>query len=211
MPVVFCKVHDDGDKHGECLVFVLFQNVEEVVVLKEAHGAVCHLQVIAADRAHDSLEEALNERLYLFDFADFKNLLQLRQEEGLLHAVGKWPVLKQTFKEGNGKGTVLSQEEHRAAEQLLVELTASLYFVQRNDNVLKEDNVLVTEGHGKSRDDTCLDVQKFCCSVELVRLVNKRIEALIDGLANHLASWHQLANIKGNRLDRHAFHSLCYT
>ena len=140
MPVVFCKVHDDGDKHRESLVFVLFQNVEEVIVLKEAHGAVCHLQVIAADRAHDPLEEALNERLYLLDFADFKNLLQLRQEEGLLHTVGKWPVLKQTFKEGYGKGTVLSQEEHRAAKQLLVELTASLYFVQRNVRYSKRFN-----------------------------------------------------------------------
>ena len=74
--------------------------------------------------------------------------------------------------------------------------------MKRNDNILEEDDVLVTEGHCKSGDDTRLDVQKFSCSVELVRLVDKRIEALIDGLANHLASWHQLANIKENRLDR---------
>ena len=115
MPVVLSQVHDDRDEHGERLVFVLFQNVEEVVVLEEAHRAIRHLQVVTADRAHDSFEEARNERLYLFDFADLKNFLQLCQEERLFDAVCKWPVFKQTFQERNGKRAVLREEEHRTS------------------------------------------------------------------------------------------------
>ena len=64
--------------------------------------------------------------------------------------------------------------------------------MKRNDNILEEDDVLVTEGHCEARDDTRLNIQQFCRSVELMHLVDQRIEALVDGFANHFASGYQL-------------------
>ena len=119
--------------HGACFLIpdqaTLFQNVEEVVVLKEAHGAVSHLQMISSDRLHDSLEETRDQRLHFLDLAHLEHLLQLGEEEGLLDAVGEWPVLEQALEKRDSEGTVLGEEEHGATEQLLVELAARLHLV----------------------------------------------------------------------------------
>jgi len=45
VPVGFCHVNDDGDEEGEGVALVSFENVEEIVIFEEAHGAVCHLKM----------------------------------------------------------------------------------------------------------------------------------------------------------------------
>ena len=75
MPMVFGKVDDDWDQHGESLLFVCFQDVQEVVVLKEAHGAISNLQVVSANRLYDTLEEADDQSFDILHFANFKDFL----------------------------------------------------------------------------------------------------------------------------------------
>ena len=45
MPVSFSHVDDDGHKQRESVALVGLEDVEEVVILKEAHGSVSHLQM----------------------------------------------------------------------------------------------------------------------------------------------------------------------
>ena len=122
MPVVFSEVHDNGHEHGEGLVLVGLQDVQEIVILEETHRTVSHLQMDTTDALHDTLEETRDQMLDPVDFAHFEDLLQLSQEQGFLDAVGEWPVLKKAIEQMDGECSVLGQEEHRATEQLLVEL-----------------------------------------------------------------------------------------
>ena len=64
--------------------------------------------------------------------------------------------------------------------------------MQRNDDVLEEDNVLVSQRNSESTNDTRQNVEKLGGTVELVVLVNKCKEALVDGLSNHFSSWNKL-------------------
>jgi len=84
--------------------------------------------------------------------------LQLCEEKGLLDTVGEWPVFEKAFEEWDSKRAIFCEEEHGAAEQLLVKLTTGLNFVQGDYNILEEYHVLVSEGYGKARNDTGEDV-----------------------------------------------------
>lgn len=57
MPVVVCEVYNDGDQHGEGLIFIGLQDVQEVVVLEETHGSIGYLQVDTTNAPDYSLEE----------------------------------------------------------------------------------------------------------------------------------------------------------
>ena len=50
-----------------------------------------------------------------------------------------------------------------------MEEMACLYFVERNDNIFEENNMLFPQGYSKTRNNTGQDVQKFRCSIEYVR------------------------------------------
>lgn len=65
--------------------------------------------------------------------------------------------------------------------------------MKRNNNVLEEDYVLISERNSESTDNTCQDVKKLSSTIELVILVNKGKEALVDGLTDHLSSWDKLS------------------
>jgi hypothetical protein len=106
--------------------------------------------VNTSDAAHDSLEQAGDEVLNFINFAHFEHLLKLSQEESLLDAVGERPVAQEAFEESDGEGAVFSQEQHGAAEELLVELGAGLHLVQGDDHILEEYHVLITERHCES-------------------------------------------------------------
>ena len=56
MPMVLGKVHDDWHQHWEGLLLVGLKDVQEVVVLEEAHGSVGHLQLLAANTLDEKLE-----------------------------------------------------------------------------------------------------------------------------------------------------------
>ena len=61
-----------------------------------------------------------------------------------------------------------------------------------DDNVLEEDDMLISERNSESTDDTRQNVQKLGRAVEFVILVDQRKEALVDGLTNHFSSWYEL-------------------
>jgi len=63
--------------------------------------------------------------------------------------------------------------------------------VERDDDVLEEDDVLVSQGNSETTDDTGEDIKQFGGTIELVGLVDQGEEALVDGLSNHLSSWHE--------------------
>ena len=72
--------------------------------------------------------------------------------------------------------------------------------MQWNDDILEEDDVLVTQRHCKARDDGGQDIEQLCRTVELMRLVDQRVEGFIHGLADHLPARHQLKS-KGKAND----------
>ena len=140
----------------------------------------------------NSLEELVDQMVNLVNLTDLQDFLKLSQEQGFFDAIGEWPVLQETFQKWNCKSSILSEEEHRASQKLLIELRASLNLVEWNDNVLEEDDMFVSKWNSETTDNTCKDVKKFGSTVELVSFVDKGEEALIDSLSNHLSSWNQL-------------------
>ena len=64
--------------------------------------------------------------------------------------------------------------------------------MKRDDNVLEEDDVLISEGNSESTDDTGQNVEKLGRAVEFVILVDQCEEALVDGLTDHFSSRHKL-------------------
>ena len=58
VPMLVSQFCDNWDKHGEGLVLIGLEDVQEVVILKETHGAISYLQVNAADTLDNTLEQA---------------------------------------------------------------------------------------------------------------------------------------------------------
>lgn len=106
VPMVLGQINDDGHQHWESLLLVGFQDVQEVVILEEAHGSIGNLQMDTTNALYDPLEQSWNKVLHLVDLANLEDLLQLGQEESLLDAVGEWPVLEEAFEKGDGQSSV---------------------------------------------------------------------------------------------------------
>ena len=172
VPMIFSQIDYNRHEHGEGLVFVRLEDVEEVVVFKEAHGSVRNLQVISADASDDSLEEAWDQGLNLFHFANLEHFLQFGQKERFFYAVGEGPILEQAIKKWNGKRAILCQEEHGASQELLVELTARLHLMKWDDHILEENHVLVSQRHGEAADNGGEDIKKLGRAVEFVSLMD---------------------------------------
>ena len=171
--MVLSEMNNYRHKHWESLILVGLQNVQKVVILEEAHSSIGNLKMNTANALDDSLEQPWDKVFDLFDFTDLKDLLKLGQEKCFLDAVGKRPVLEQSFKKRNSQSSILGEEEHGASQQLLIELRACLNLMERNDNILEEDNVLISKWYSESTDDTCKDIKKLSSSIELVSLMNK--------------------------------------
>jgi hypothetical protein len=75
---------------------------------------------------------------------------------------------------------------------MLVEEVAGLHLMQRNDDILEEDDVLLPQRHCETRNDASQNVQKLRGSIELEGLVDQRVEAIVNGLTNHLSPGDQL-------------------
>jgi hypothetical protein len=80
VPVIICQVNYHWYQHRECLVFVSFEDIEEVVIFKEAHSSVSHLQVNSSDASYNSLEQFRDEVLNFVYLAHFKYFLQFCQK-----------------------------------------------------------------------------------------------------------------------------------
>ena len=63
--------------------------------------------------------------------------------------------------------------------------------MQRNDDILEEDRVLVPEWNSETTDDTCQNIKKLSCTIELMILVDEGEKALIDCLSDHFSSWYE--------------------
>jgi hypothetical protein len=72
-------------------------------------------------------------------------------------------------------------------------LGAGLDFVQWDDHVFEENNVLFSERDRESTDDRSEDVEQLSCSVELVRLVDEGVKAFVNGFSDHLSSRDELS------------------
>jgi len=64
--------------------------------------------------------------------------------------------------------------------------------VKWDNYILEEDNVLVTERHGETRDDRGQDVEEFSSTVELMCLVNQAEKAFVNCLSDHFSPRYQL-------------------
>ena len=73
---------------------------------------------------------------------------------------------------------------------MLMEEMAGLYFMQGDDDILEESNMFFPERHSESWDDACQDVEQLRCAIEFEGFMNERVEAVIDGLSDHLSPWH---------------------
>ena len=144
VPVILSKINDDWNKHWEGLLFVGLKDVQEVVVLEEAHSSVSYLKMDATNASNYSLEQLRDQVLDFIDFTHFENLLQLGQEESLFDAVCKWPISKETFEERNSECSIFRQEEHWASEELFIELWTCLYFMERDNDILEENDVFIS-------------------------------------------------------------------
>ena len=94
VPVIISKVNNDRNKHWKGLIFIGFENIEEVVIFKEAHGPISHLQMNTSNTSYNSLEQLRDQVLYLINLTDFQYLLQFCQEKGLFNTVSEGPVFK---------------------------------------------------------------------------------------------------------------------
>ena len=183
---------DDGDEQGEGGVLLGLQDGQELVVLEEAHRPVGHLQLRAGNTLDQALEQLLDQGLQLGDFAHLEHLQHFGEEHDLLGRVAEGPVAQQSLHQQHRQLGVLAQEEHRAAQQLLVVEVAGLHFVQGDDHRLEEVHVLLAQGHREPTDYARQDVQELRGAVELEVLVGQRVEGVRDGLADHLAARDQL-------------------
>ena len=110
--MVLSQVNDYRYKHGECFLLISLQNVQEIIVFKEAHRSVRHLQVNTANTLHNSLEQFWYQMLYFVDFAYFQYFLELCQEKCFLDAIGEWPEFKESIEQLNRQCPVFGQEKH---------------------------------------------------------------------------------------------------
>ena len=107
MPMVLGQFNDDWNQHWECLLFVSLQDVEEVVILEEAHCSIRNLEMDTTNASNDSLEKSWDQVFNLVNFTYFKNFLEFSQEESFFDAVCKRPILEKTFKKWNSHGPIL--------------------------------------------------------------------------------------------------------
>ena len=63
------EVNDDGHEHRERLLLVGLEDVEEVIILEEAHGSIGNLQMDTTNALYDPLEQSWNKVLHLVDLA----------------------------------------------------------------------------------------------------------------------------------------------
>lgn len=94
MPVSVSHMTDNGDKQWESVGLVSFQNIEEVVVLKEAHGPVCNLQVKSRDALDQSFKDPRDVWFKLPDFACFEYFNEFGDEHDFLGGISKWPIFE---------------------------------------------------------------------------------------------------------------------
>lgn len=62
-------MHNDWNKKREGIALVSFKDVEEVVILEEAHSSICYLKMKARNAFDQSFEDFRNIRLQFLNLA----------------------------------------------------------------------------------------------------------------------------------------------
>tara|TARA_B110001450_G_scaffold252319_1_gene273898 strand:- start:259 stop:561 length:303 start_codon:yes stop_codon:yes gene_type:complete len=99
--MVLSEVDDDRNQHWESFVLISLKDIQEVVVLKEAHCSVGNLEMDSTDAFDDSLEKLRDQGIDFVYFTNFQHFLQLGQKECFFDAIGERPVFQKTLKERN--------------------------------------------------------------------------------------------------------------
>lgn len=99
VPVVFRQINDNRNQHWESLFFICLQNVQEVIIFKEAHRSIGNLKVDTADTFNNSLEKFWDQTIYFVYFTYLKYLLKLCQEQSFFYTICKRPKFEQTFQQ----------------------------------------------------------------------------------------------------------------
>ena len=73
--MVVSEVNYHWNQHWESLFFVSFENVEEIVIFKEAHCSISNLQVNSSNASYYSLEQLWNKVLNFVNFTYLQNFL----------------------------------------------------------------------------------------------------------------------------------------
>ena len=60
--------------------------------------------------------------------------------------------------------------------------------MQWDNNILEENDVLITKGYRKARNDGGQDIKQLSSSIELMRFVNQTEEALVDSFSDHFST-----------------------
>jgi hypothetical protein len=63
--------------------------------------------------------------------------------------------------------------------------------MQWDDNILEENNVLVSQGYCESTNDTSQNVEELGGTIKFMIFMNKREETFIHRFSNHFSSRHQ--------------------
>ena len=71
MPMVFGQVNDDWHEHWEGLLFVGLENIQEIVILEEAHSSIGNLEMDTSNALYDSLEKSWDQ---MIDLVNLTNL-----------------------------------------------------------------------------------------------------------------------------------------
>ena len=56
MPMILSELNNDRYEDWESLLFVSLEDVKEVVILKEAHGSVCNLEMDSTNASDDAFK-----------------------------------------------------------------------------------------------------------------------------------------------------------
>jgi hypothetical protein len=110
-----CHVNNDWNQKWESIAFISFKNIQEIVVLEEAHSSVSHLKVKSWNALNKSLENFWNIRLKFLHLTGLKNFDQLTDEHDFFWWVSKWPIFDKTIEQKEAKRRVFRQEKHRTS------------------------------------------------------------------------------------------------
>lgn len=189
MPVGFSEVTNDWNEKGESIRFVSFKDVKEVIIFEETHGSVGYLEMKAWNALDKALKDFRNVRLEFLNLTSLKHFNKFGNEHDFFGRVGERPILNEAIEQEQAERRILGQEEHGASHEMFMEEVASLNFVEGNDDVFEEDDMLLPERNCKSTDDTGENIQKFRGAIELESFMDQWVKTVIDCLTDHFSSW----------------------
>ena len=71
---------------------------------------------------------------------------------------------------------------------MLMEQMACLNFVKRNDDILEENNMLLSQGNSEAWNDWSQNIQKLWSSIKFECFVDQTVEAVINSFSDHFSS-----------------------